>query len=317
MSDSLTLRPYTHTDAATWDTLVSASKNATFLHFRGYMDYHSDRFTDASLFVERRGKPVALFAASRSGATVTAHGGLTYGGLLMPFNGFDGADALEAMRLITGHYRQEGAMKLVCKPVPAIYHRNPADEEVYALWRCGARMSGCGLSSTIDLSAPCRFNENTRRNCRKAAREGITTGAADNSLDAFWQILSQVLDERHGVRPVHSLDEIKLLKSRFPENIRLFGAHNPDGEIVAGTLMFFAGPTAHAQYIAASTEGRASGALAALFAHIAEHECDGRRYLDFGISTEEGGAILNEGLHHQKYGMGGRGTVYPAFTIDL
>ena len=34
---------------ATWDELVQASRNGVFLHLRDYMDYHSDRFTDASL----------------------------------------------------------------------------------------------------------------------------------------------------------------------------------------------------------------------------------------------------------------------------
>lgn len=313
---SLKVRPYTDADTDTWDALVKESKNATFLLQRGYMDYHRDRFTDASMLVERRGRPVALFAASRDGDIVTAHGGLTYGGLMMPLDGFDGADATEAMRLITDRYRREHISRLICKPVPAIYHRNPAEEETYALWRCGARLTGCSLSSAIDLASPRGFNENSRRNRRKAETAEITA-AADNKIDEFWSMLGEVLDERHGVKPVHTLDEITMLQRRFPSEIRLFAARNASGTMVAGTLMFMTDTVAHAQYIASSSEGRANGALPALFAHILAHECGNRRYLDFGISTENGGILLNEGLHHQKYGMGGRGVVYPVYTITL
>ncbi|MCI6404225.1 MAG: GNAT family N-acetyltransferase, partial [Prevotella sp.] len=29
-----------------WDEFVARSRNATFLHYRDYMDYHSNRFHD-------------------------------------------------------------------------------------------------------------------------------------------------------------------------------------------------------------------------------------------------------------------------------
>ena len=39
--------------SAEWDAAVAASRNGTFLHMRGYMDYHSDRFTDFSLALKK------------------------------------------------------------------------------------------------------------------------------------------------------------------------------------------------------------------------------------------------------------------------
>ena len=47
---------YTADKEAEWNAFVAQSKNGTFLFDRGYMDYHSDRFTDHSLmFFERVG----------------------------------------------------------------------------------------------------------------------------------------------------------------------------------------------------------------------------------------------------------------------
>ena len=39
--------------------------------------------------------------------------------------------------------------------------------------------------------------------------------------------------------------------------------------------------------------------------------------VDFGISTEDGGAVLNEGLVCFKEEFGGGGVVHEVFTLDL
>ena len=40
---------------------MALSKNATFLHYRDYMDYHSDRFHDFSLMAFDGGRLLFLF----------------------------------------------------------------------------------------------------------------------------------------------------------------------------------------------------------------------------------------------------------------
>ena len=47
-----------------WNDFVSKSKNGTFLFDRGYMDYHSDRFTDCSLMFYKHGKLLAMLPAN-------------------------------------------------------------------------------------------------------------------------------------------------------------------------------------------------------------------------------------------------------------
>jgi hypothetical protein len=78
----LTVRPYTPADTVAWDALVERSRNGNFLHRRGYMEYHADRFVDSSLIVERDSEVVAVFPANKQGSLVTSHGGLTYAGLI-------------------------------------------------------------------------------------------------------------------------------------------------------------------------------------------------------------------------------------------
>lgn len=83
--------------------------------------------------------------------------------------------------------------------------------------------------------------------------------------------------------------------------------------------MFYCGPTAHAQYICSTPEGRQEGMLALLFDYLISELRDKTavKYLDFGICTEDRGLVLNEGLEHQKRGLGGGGVVYDWYEIDV
>ena len=42
-----------------------------------------------------------------------------------------------------------------------------------------------------------------------------------------------------------------------------------------------------------------------------------KRFIDFGISTEQGGTVLNEGLIKQKEGFGGRAVVYDTYELEV
>ena len=126
-----------------------------------------------------------------------------------------------------------------------------------------------------------------------------------------------MLATRHHTRPVHTLGEASLLRSRFEEEMRLFVVRSPQGAVLAGCLAYVTPAVAHIQYIAAGSEGRACGALDLLFATLIDGRFAGRRYLDFGISTEQGGTLLNEGLIFQKEGFGGRAVCYDTYTIKL
>jgi hypothetical protein len=88
--------------------------------------------------------------------------------------------------------------------------------------------------------------------------------------------------------------------------------------MMAGVVMYLSMPVAHCQYIGASPQGKENKALTLLFEQlIAEYTRLGYRYFDFGISNEDHGRYLNEGLVRQKCRLGGRGIVYNTFEIVL
>ena len=75
---------YTSNDEKRWNAFIRESKNGTFLFHRGYMEYHADRFTDASLLVlSEKGAVIAVLPANRVDDVVYSHQGLTFGGLII------------------------------------------------------------------------------------------------------------------------------------------------------------------------------------------------------------------------------------------
>ena len=311
----MTVDIYTSDLAPEWDKVVKESRNGTFLHMRGYMDYHADRFEDMSLVArDDRGRIIALLPANRRDGILTSHGGLTYGGWLMTSHA-DMPAMMELWPRMMDFLHLHGISELRYKPVPHIYHRYPAEEDLYALWCYGGQIDSTLVSTVIDLACPLNFDMSARQNVRKAAKAGVRVGESDRWHD-FWQILEQRLMSAHGARPVHTLDEIMLLQNRFPDNIRLFIAEQ-SGEIVGGVVIYFAGTVAHSQYTATTEEGRSLRCLPLLYRHIIDNLPAGTRYFDFGTSNEDAGRVLNGGLVRQKVSFGGRAVVYTSYTCRV
>lgn len=319
---AITLRPFAPELAAEWNALVTTSRNATFLFHRNFMDYHAHRFVDVSLmFYNSKKKLIALFPASynESEATVSSHAGLTYGGLLLAPSA-KVADVFACYEALTHYYRSLGAKSLRIKPIPSIYHRSPASEELYVLFRMGAALRARALSSTIDCASPLPFSTLRKRLCKKAIAERISCKPSTD-FATFWEILTVNLRAKHDVAPVHSLPEIELLHRRFPHQIQLFIATNAEDECLAGLVSFRTATTLHFQYLASSPKGREQGALDAVVAYVIDLYCATNasefRYIDFGISTESAGLLLNQGLVAQKEGFGARGTIYDEYELKL
>lgn len=314
MTKSIEIKKYCKSQQAEWDAMVRASASGTFLFLRDYMEYHAHRFVDFSLMIYERNKLVALLPASRHDNKIVSHGGLTYGGFLA-LPELSSEKMLSIFDAVAGYLRQQEIQTWEYKVVPYIYQLYPHATEEYALYRLNATRIACNLSSSIDLATPLQYAELRRRCIKRAQKQGVTIHA-ENNFEPFWEILQDNLQERHGVKPVHSLQEITLLHNLFPNQIQLHTAML-NNKVVAGCVVYNTGRVAHAQYISASPEGKECGALDLLFAHLIENVYTSYRYFDFGISTEEGGNILNQGLLSQKEGFGARGVLYETYRIEL
>lgn len=307
------IRRYKPEYKVAWDEFVTISKNGTFLLHRNFMEYHADRFTDNSYLLYNNGQLIALLPANRSGNTVYSHQGLTYGGLVMSAR-TKAVDTLSVFDLLLDTLRKEGVEQLVYKPIPHIYHQQPSEEDLYALFRNKAVLSARNISSTLLLSNSLPYSELRMRGIKKAKEWGLKI-SLNESLSDFWAILSANLQSKYNRLPVHSFNEINCLKNLFPENILFAGVKNASGKLESGCIVFETQTVTHIQYIAASDEGKKNGAVDLLVDHIIG--TSQKKYFDYGISTEQNGCYLNENLVQQKEGFGARATVYDTYIVHL
>lgn len=314
----MTIVRYTNEKAEEWNAFVAKSKNGTFLFDRNYMDYHSDRFTDHSLmFYDNKNRLISVLPANEKGSTLCSHGGLTYGGFVLSEKCT--VEIVLSLFDITKQYLADiGFTEFIYKQIPSCYHLCPAEEDEYALWRNGAVMSVCNISATVTLNgnAIIPMERRRRRGIARAQENGYEIKKVAEP-DDFWPIMLANMKEKYNAMPVHSLSEMKLLMSHFPDNIHCYLALK-DGKAEAGAVIYITKQTIHVQYAHASSTGKEDGAIDFLYNELIERfRKDGYKYFDIGTSNEDGGKILNENLIAQKEGFGGRGIAYKQFTLDI
>lgn len=302
-----------------WNVCIRNSCNGTFLFDRNYMDYHKDRFEDASLMFYHKNKLKGVMPANIQDGEIHSHNGLTYGGLIWDKR-TSSLDVGLMLSMAYKYYSKEmGADALYYKPLPYIYHTYPASQDLYFITAKGAELIHRKLSTTIDISHAIPFTTLRRRCVAKALKAQLSVSTAEDEAhwQSFWKILTEVLQKRHRQTPVHTVKEILYLKSLFPHQIRLLTIEK-NMQVVAGTVLFITENVVHAQYISSDDVGYKTGALDYLLSSILNSDiCQGRQYFDFGVSTEDEGAKLNEGLLFQKEGFGGRGICYDEYLIKI
>lgn len=296
-----------------WDAFIDESKNGTFMLKRGYVEYHSDRFTDFSLMFYDEGKLVAVLPASLHSDEVRSHGGLTYGGIISDRK-MTTKKMLSVLDSLLLYLKENNIKKLIYKRVPSFYHTYPADEDVYALFKNKAKLVRRDISTAIYLPDRIKLSKGKKWGISRAKQAGIVVKKFDD-FNLFIEKENEVL-KRHNAQAVHTGGELKLLAKRFPDNIALYGAFLND-EFLAGTLVYVTPTVAHTQYITTTEKGRETFAFDFLGNELISNVYADKIWFDFGISTENGGMVLNEGLCQQKETFGGRGFVYDFYELEI
>lgn len=310
------MRRYSENDKNAWNDFVKRSRQGTFLFDRAYMDYHRDRFTDNSLMFYKKDRLYALLPANIEGDTLWSHQGLTYGGLLTDKQ----ATAAEVCALFEEMMPFLGGMgisRVVYKPMPWIYQRLPAEEDLYALFnRCHARLYVRNVSSVIMKANTLKWRRIRQFGANKAAKEGIDVQQDNTAYREFWPVLENNLYSTYHAKPVHSLEEMQRLHDTFPDNILLYVARY-EKRVIGGVLLYVTPQVVHTQYISATEEGKKLHAIDAIFRNILTEDFQEYKYFDFGTSNEDMGHYLNEGLIYQKEGFGGRAVCYDWYEVMI
>lgn len=297
-----TVRLYEAKDFEAWNVFINKAKNATFLFNRGFMEYHKERFQDFSLVVEEGAKWVAVLPANRVDNTVFSHQGLTYGGLVYDEK-LKLISVLDIFKTVLIFLQDKSISKLQLNLMPSIYPNYFAEELLYALFIIEAKLIRRDVLSVIDLHHPIQLTKGRKEGVNRGVRSELNIEETDD-FSTFWnEILIPNLQHKHQAKPVHSLEEIELLHSKFPKNIRQFNVYKND-KIVGGTTIFESENVAHSQYISANTTKNELGSLDFLHYYLITKVFKNKKYFDFGISNESQGKKINQGLSYWKESFG-------------
>lgn len=298
------------------DFCMNESVNGTFLQTKKFLNYHpKERFEDASLLFLEKGNIIAICPACciREGneKIFNSHKGSTYGGLVIKKKYYKTEKLLDLINLFETYLVQKEYTKIILKITPDILQCENSELLQFCLLKRGY-IQDVFLNTYIDFehykdNILSNFEQGKRTNVNNCIKYGLVTKPINTreEIEVFYAILCETLSKYHRL-PIHTLEEIVLLKDKIlKQEMGLFGAYK-DGEMVAGSMMFFfeKAKCAHAQYLAAKSDyNKLSPMTYMYYSMIEKAKQEGYRLVSWGISSEHDGSI-NYGLTRNKEAYG-------------
>lgn len=308
-----------------WDALVTSSINGNFLHSRVFFDHNpSNEKDDCSFLFYKKNKLVGVLPCSlytKDGVLMLhSHLRSTYGGYVV--NEEVGTEeAVEMVELTIREAKLLDVKEIIIRNPFRIFHKALCDETDYAMWYHGFSLKSREIEIANSLKGDIneikkRYENGTKYNVKKAVKE--VTCATSTDYKSFWEMLEKNLYEKHGKKPIHTLQEFYNLKEKVGENrIKLFAGFIKD-KMVCGAIIFIFDKDIHAQYIASDNNHQDIRPLNAVIDYIIEWgNKEGYEYFNQGTGNSDSGRVVNLGLFHFKEGFGGRGTLRETMSLKL
>ncbi len=309
MGQDLRICRYQAGDQFLWDSFVRQARNGLFWFLRDYLDYYGERIRDHSLmFLTDNGEVIGALPANEDGSNLRSHGGLPFGGLMLSRSA--GMEEISSMLdLLADYMREAGFDQLILTNMPTPYQQIEGDEVEYLLKERGAQSAGMRLTSVLRVTGagiPELFPRSQCKKLRYSERRYPVDFSETDEVDEIWPMLENFMMRRFGSRPVHSLPEIRRLKSAFPANIR-FLVGRSSGQLVGGQMVFILDQVARLQTSFRSEENRGddfSMRLDLFSMEVLGKICP---VWDFGTSYDPATGELQPSLFWHKERLGARG----------
>ena len=279
------------------------------------MEYHSDRFKDASYLVLKKNNVVAVLPANSVDDIIHSHQGLSYGGLILKPS-LKLNEVILIFEALLYQLSIDGFKTLDLKFIPDFYALQSTNELKYLVHILNAELYKRDVLSVLDLKSSLPYNSSTKQAIKQAEDQSFKVKEVEE-VASFWnELLIPNLKKRHQAKPVHSATEMQKLKQRFPFNIRQFNVYNDD-LLISGCTVFETKTTAHIQYIAGSAVKSERVAIDYLHHYLISRVFNEKDFFDFGASTTNKGKNINEGLLFWKERFGARTYTQDFVKINL
>lgn len=287
-----------------WDDFVlNKSLNGTVYQTRQFLSYHRDRFIDESILIYLDNNLICVVPCCKNGDRYFSHKGSTYGGPVITLIKLSVSKMESLINKIFEYYDN----KFECRLANNIYF----SEEISLLYYLIGRKLNIKLElswyidTSIDLISKITNKSNKTYLLKMINdKENYLFKSTDDNNDYldFYELLEKSLSINHSTSPTHSKDEFLLLKNILLDKQELFIIKK--NNILLGGI-FIIKVTKYCWYnvyIARNLDIQNSGISIIYIMNeiIKKGYLNGVKYLDYGISTENGGNTLNIGLSEFK-----------------
>ncbi|WP_405371049.1 hypothetical protein [Nonlabens sp. Asnod2-A12] len=310
---TLTIQQYHPDLKRVWNDFIDHSINGTFLLHRDFMDYHHDRFKDHSLLVFNEDALICCIPAHTVQDSIYSHRGLSYGGLIL--NKISAQNIDLVLELFVEYVKGHAFAKAELQPPPLSYNTINSEIAKY-LKNYGFKINRVLHNQYVNLKEEVNVSPKKSIGYRNGKFDGLSIHKGSD-FKSFWDfVLVPQLDSRHASKPVHNVEEIELLHSRFPEQIIQHNAWR-DGELLAGITFFIKDKVVKSQYASSSLKGMKTDAVGFIYMEaMKEFKEKGFSIMDYGPVNERDGAI-NEGLLRFKKQLGCVEEEWKRWVIEL
>lgn len=276
----INIKPYQSAYREVWEDFVMKSANGTFLHQRSFMDYHGERFEDASVMVWDKEDLLAVFPAHRVGDQIFSHQGLSFGGWIFK-NKLPKIQQISIIEKCLIYYNDMGISSIETTPIPEFYHQNRlTNQKIYE--KNGAVLKDSKKVAIISL--PTIVEDRGKRWGSKRAKS-LGVKIEEKEVDTyFW---NELLVPNHlnklSFPPLHTWDQIRYLIKRHPNQITLYQAILEE-KLLAGIVLFKHKKVIKIQYAVLSEYGKKFRAMDYLIHTLIEN--GNVEFIDFGTSID-------------------------------
>lgn len=308
--------------------IMKDSTVGEFINTFNYLGYHpQQRFQDDSVVVIDRGSgdiKGVMIAAYDGQDGITSYPGTTFAGPIV-----DRTSKFADIKAIMDHmldYYERRYRIIRIKKIPEYYTKQPFQLIDYILLHRGYSYGMTALANIIrigqldsedDIFA--LFRSKRRNQVRKVIKEEKYIFVENDEIrEDVWINMNKNLQEKFKAKTTHTLEEIRDLKKRCPDNIKAYYVDTVQGEYGAFALIFLFKNVFHTQYLDVNYEHTGDYPNLLLILELIKLARKMKyEYFSFGASTENGGAVLNQGLYNYKAEYGGGDILLPMYTKKM
>jgi len=306
-----------------WDKFVEEELFGTIYHTRNFISYHPEnRFQDESIIIYLDDVIACVLPCCKKGDKYFSYTGATYGGPVISRN----YAKVKYMKLIIDKIFDYYENKIEFRLANDIYF-NESCHSLYFLLSQKTKIYpelSWYIKSSDDFIEKI-VNKRNKKNLKKSLTDLEITcdyekeEYKEENYIKFYDILKKNLNTNHQSDPTHSLEEFLKVKNLLKEKQRLYLVKNKENILGGVFVIKVTQQCWYTFYISRNIDlDKTNMSVMYLMYKISQDaKKENVTYVDYGISTEDRGKLINEGLtDYKESSLGGISNYRYLFLFD-